>query len=70
VQSPHAKQFLVRFAHQARRVHGDELFSFETIDEEARRFRVVEFSELFFDSIQTLNSAAVVALVVTKDQPL
>jgi hypothetical protein len=55
---------------QDHRVHGDELFPFETIDEEARRFRVVEFSELFFDNIQTLHSAAVVVLVVTKDQPL
>ena len=55
---------------QDHRVHRDQLFALEPIDDEGRRRREIEFGKLLIDRVEALHRAAVVVLVVADDQTL
>ena len=55
---------------QDHRVHRDQLFALETIDDEGRRGGEIEFGKLLLDRVEALHRAAVVVLVVADDQTL
>src|SRR5439155_25057356 len=52
------------------RVHGDEFFALEAVDQEAWRVCIIKFSELFSNEIQPLHRAAIVVFVMTDNHPL
>jgi hypothetical protein len=55
---------------QDHRVHRDELFALEPVDEEVGCLVVVEPGQLLLDEVEALHGAAVVVFVVADDQPL
>jgi hypothetical protein len=52
---------------QNHRVHRDELFALEAVDEKAGGLGVISFGELFLDQVEALDRTGVIILVVADD---
>src|SRR5258706_15753099 len=52
------------------RVHRDEFFALEAVDQEAGSVGIIELGELLADEIEPLHGAAIVVFVVADNQPL
>src|SRR5262249_43554523 len=55
---------------QDHRIHRDQLFALEPVDQKAGSFFEFELCKLLIDEIEALNGAAVIVLIMADDEPL
>src|SRR5215472_9593073 len=55
---------------QDHRIHCDQLFALEPVDQKAGSFVEFELCKLIIDEIESLNGAAVIVFIVADDKPL